>query len=168
MWPPTTLSSRVRGLSEGLQFITCPVFEKGAPRASLLSLGRSSCLSSNLYLFQVQDAPLPHSAHPGFTGGDVRRGRTGKSCTVYIIQPLTAVVKLFVNNKGIRHLLLLNTCSIKKKKHNDRATKSWSVLGPALALSDSSMFSFLTCTMEGSHRTHKKLWAATLYLAQSL
>lgn len=50
MWPPS-LSSRVGGLSEGLQFITCPVFEKGAPRASLLSLGRSSCLSSNLHLF---------------------------------------------------------------------------------------------------------------------
>lgn len=37
--------------------------------------------------------------------------RTENSRTVYYIATLSCSEALFVNNKGIRHLLLLNTCS---------------------------------------------------------
>lgn len=121
---PLFSAPRLGGSPEGLQLITCPVFEKGAPRASLLSLGRSNCLSSKLHLFRGQDPPLPHSAHPGFTGGGVGRGRAGKSCTVYYIATLSCSEALCVNNKGVRHLLLLNTCS-RSTIEKQRTSQFW-------------------------------------------
>lgn len=75
--------------SEVLQFITCPVFEKDFPRTSSLGCGRrSSCFTSKLCFVSSPGPPLPHSAHPGFTGVGVGKelstgGGAGKPYILY-------------------------------------------------------------------------------------